>query len=267
VAADPLLPEEHRSWARRPHEQGEDAQHRQEEQQDEEGRRDVQGPLGDLVGRSTLDEGRCCPLGRVRGGEDVVADPGVLLGYLSGRSDDDELHLGPGARLRSGTVLYAGLRAGARLSTGHNVVLREGSVLGDDVSVWSGSVVDYGCVIGDRVKIHTSCYVAQYTVLEDDAFLAPGVSISNDLYPGSAESAGAMRGPRICRGAQVGVNSTVLPYVTVGAGAVVGAGSVVVHDVPEGVVVVGSPARVLGPVPDAEEVRRRLAGRMAGREP
>ena len=51
----------------------------------------------------------------------------------------------PGARLRSGTILYAGTVIGARLQTGHNVIIREGSQIGDDVSIWSNTVIDYGC--------------------------------------------------------------------------------------------------------------------------
>ena len=82
--------------------------------------------------------------------------------------------LGAGARLRSGTVIYDGThdRDGA-WTTGHGVVIREGCEIGDDVSVWSNSVIDYGCRIGDRVKIHCNCYVAQYTELEDDVFSRP----------------------------------------------------------------------------------------------
>ena len=122
------------------------------------------------------------------------------------------LVLGAGARLRSGTVLYDGTTIGRRLQTGHGVVIREGCEIGDDVSVWSNSVIDYGCRIGDRVKIHCNCYVAQYTELEDDVFLAPGVTIANDLYPGDERSAQLMAGPRIGAGAQIGVNVTILPY-------------------------------------------------------
>lgn len=189
----------------------------------------------------------------------MVADPGVLVGYRPDRPVGQPLRLGPSARLRSGTVLYAGSTVGARLSTGHNVVLREESVLGDDVSIWSNSVVDYGCRIGNGVKIHTGCYVAQFSEIEDGAFLAPGVCFANDVYPGSDASAAAMRGPHIGAGAQLGVNVTVLPYVRIGAGAVIGAGSVVVHDVEPGVVAVGSPARAVRQVPDAADVEARLA--------
>src|SRR4051812_32584279 len=146
-------------------------------------------------------------------GPGLHADPDVTLGYPPARPVPERLILGRDARLRSGTVLYRGSSIGARLQTGHHVVIREQCEIGDDVSVWSGSVVDYGCRIGNSVKIHTGCYVAQYTVIEEDAFLAPGVRFANDLYPGNLESAAYMGGPVIERGAQLGVNVTVLPYV------------------------------------------------------
>lgn len=171
-------------------------------------------------------------------------DEDVTLGYMTGRHiDDTTLSVGPGANLRSGTILYAGSTIGAGLETGHNVVIREENVLGDHVGVWGNSVIDYGCRIGDNVKIHTNCYVAQFTTLEDDVFLAPGVSIANDPHPFCAECT-AENGPIIKRGARVGVNVTILPGVTIGEHALVGAGSVVSRDVPAGAVVYGNPARV-----------------------
>jgi len=112
-------------------------------------------------------------LGEVRIGTDAVADESVLVGYPSPRCRPTLLAIGPDARLRSGTVVYAGSTLGRRLETGHNVIIREETRVGNDVSIWSNSVIDYGCVIGDRVKIHANCYVSQYTELEDDVFLAP----------------------------------------------------------------------------------------------
>lgn len=188
-------------------------------------------------------------------------DAGALLGYPVSRRAGTPLVLGAGARVRSGTVLYDASRIGARFETGHGVVVREDCLIGEDVSIWSNTVVDYGCRIGDRVKIHSNCYVAQYTVLEDDVFLAPGVTIANDLYPGNEESARLMAGPHIGAGAQIGVNVTILPYVRIGAGALVGSGSVVTRDVPAGMVAFGNPAVPRRRVDELPEIGPRVAAR------
>jgi len=147
-------------------------------------------------------------------------------------------------------VIYAGSVIGERLETGHNVILRESNVVGDNFSIWNNSTVDYECRIGANVKLHNNVYVAQFTVLEDDVFLAPGVMIANDPHPGCVHSKECMRGPTIKRGAQVGCNVTILPYVTIGERALIGAGSVVVHDIPARAVAVGNPARVIKMIDD-----------------
>lgn len=194
---------------------------------------------------------------RRRGRADI--DDGVLLHYPSARAGaPSRLRLGPGARLRSGTVLYAGSEIGARLETGHHVVVREQCRIGDDVSIWSGTVIDYGCELGSRVKIHCNCYIAQFTHIADDAFLAPGVTIANDLYPGDDASRAVMSGPFIGAGARIGVNATILPFVSIGAGALVGAGAVVTRDVPAGVVAYGNPAVSAGNVRDLPAVDDRV---------
>lgn len=187
--------------------------------------------------------------------EAMSADHGVLVGYPVSRASVKPLVLGAGATLRSGTVLYDGSVIGRRLATGHGVVIREGCEVGDDVSVWTNSVIDYGCRMGNRVKVHCNCYVAQYSELEDDVFLAPGVTLANDLYPGDRRSAELMAGPRIGAGAQIGVNVTILPFVRIGAGALIGAGSVVTRDIPAAVVAFGNPAaprRAVAELPDID---------------
>lgn len=189
---------------------------------------------------------------------DQVVDQGVVIGYPVAGSAVAPLVLAPGARLRSGTTLYDGSVIGRGLQTGHNVVIREDCQLGEDVCIWSNSVVDYGCRIGARVKIHCNCYVAQFTQIADDAFLAPGVTIANDLYPGDARSAAVMRGPAIGPGAQIGVNVTILPYVRIGAGALIGAGSVVTRDIPPNTVAFGNPATPRRHVSDLPAIETRL---------
>ena len=98
-------------------------------------------------------------------------------------------------------------------------------------------------------------YIAQFTVIEDDVFLAPGVMIANDRHPICRD---CMKGPTIRRGARVGINATLLPEIVVGESALVGAGAVVTKDVPARAVVVGNPARVIGSVDQLTHSRSYL---------
>jgi acetyltransferase-like isoleucine patch superfamily enzyme len=178
---------------------------------------------------------------------------GAILGYEPLRDIGHENvppDIGPGLTMLSGAIIYNGCRIGSNARIGHNAIVREQNIIGDHFSLWNNSVVDYGCQIGNRVKIHCNVYVAQFTILEDDVFLAPGVTIGNDPHPGCAFSSQCMRGPHICRGVQVGVNVTILPFVTIGERALIGAGAVVTHDIPAGMLAYGNPARIIRPVWD-----------------
>ena len=183
-------------------------------------------------------------------------DPRAVVGELPGRKIADlTLSIGPHAIIRSFSVIYAGSRIGAHLETGHGAVIREENRIGDDFSIWNNSTVDYGCVIGSRVRVHTGVYIAQFPVIEDDVFLAPGVMIANDRHPICRD---CMRGPTIKRAARVGINATLLPEIVVGEAALVGAGAVVTRDVPARAVVVGNPARVIGTVDQLTHSRSYL---------
>jgi acetyltransferase-like isoleucine patch superfamily enzyme len=180
-------------------------------------------------------------------------DPQAIVGAMPGRKiEDTSLEIGPHANVRAFTVIYVGSRIGSHLETGHGAVIREENKIGDHLSIWNQSTIDYGCVIGNNVRIHTGVYVAQFTTIEDDVFLAPGVMIANDRHPICRD---CLQGPTIKRGARVGINSTLLPAIVIGEGALVGAGSVVTKDVPPGMVVAGNPARVMG---DVESLNRRV---------
>jgi acetyltransferase-like isoleucine patch superfamily enzyme len=189
---------------------------------------------------------------------DMQVDDDVKVGYPSGRGRYKQPSIGADARLRSGTIIYEGVGIGVRFQTGHHVVIREECMIGNDVSIWSHSIVDYGCSIGDRVKIHSNCYIAQFSEIASDAFIAPGVTFANDLYPGVPESADNMMGPFIDEGAQIGVNATILPFVTVGKGAIIGAGSVVTRSIPAGKVAFGCPAVPIRDVAQLHDIERRV---------
>jgi acetyltransferase-like isoleucine patch superfamily enzyme len=99
--------------------------------------------------------------------------------------------------------------------------------------------------------------VTAYSVLEEDVFIAPGVTTTNDNFMGRTEARlDQMRGPRIRRGARVGGAAVLLPGIEIGEEAFVGAGAVVTHDVPARAVVVGNPARQIREVSDEELLGR-----------
>lgn len=181
-------------------------------------------------------------------GEGAELDQGVLLGYRTGRGIElDDLIIGRDAHIRSNTVIYSNTVIGDHLETGHNVVIREENRIGDRLSIWNNSTIDYGCTIGNNVRIHNGVYVAQYTTIEDDVFLAPGAMIANDPHPICTK---CMKGPTIRRGARIGIHATLLARIDIGEYALVGAGSVVTHDVPPRTLVYGCPARVICSVDD-----------------
>jgi acetyltransferase-like isoleucine patch superfamily enzyme len=173
--------------------------------------------------------------------------PSAVLGHRTGRQLQHRhlLSIGREAIIRSGTVIYESTSIGDRFESGHNVVIREENSIGDGFSIWNNSCIDYGCRIGNNVRVHNNVYVAQFTVIEDEVFIAPGVAIANDPHPIGTK---CMRGPTLKRGCRVGVNVTLLDHVTIGERALIGAGSVVTRDVPDGMLAYGSPARIVKPV-------------------
>jgi acetyltransferase-like isoleucine patch superfamily enzyme len=177
-------------------------------------------------------------------------DDGVILGYLPLRVQVDSLAVGARALIRRGTIIYAGTEIGDDLETGHNVIIREQNSIGDNLSIWSNSIIDYGCQVGKNVKIHSNVYVCQFTMIEDGVFIGPSVTLTNDVHPGCPDAPECMKGPILKLGSQIGAGSCVLPRVTIGEYAVIGAGSVVTKDIPPGTVACGNPARVTGEIGD-----------------
>lgn len=170
-----------------------------------------------------------------------------LIGVPPRDTGDGELEtlVGQRAHVRSHTVIYAGNVIGDDFQTGNKVNIRELNRIGDNVSVGTLSVIEHHVVIGSGVRIHTQAFIPEYSVLEDEVWIGPNVVLTNAKYPLSPGAKETLEGPRIRRRAKIGANATILPGVVVGENALVGAGAVVVKDVPDGAVVVGNPARVL----------------------
>ena len=183
----------------------------------------------------------------VRLGKEVHVDHFVIIGVPPRGRGPGELQtrIGPNAVIRSHTVIYAGNMIGANFQTGHGVMIRELNEIGDDVSIGTHSIVEHHVRIGNRVRIHSNAFIPEYSVLEEEAWVGPNVVFTNALYPLSPDAKANLKGPHLLPGAKIGANATLLPGVMIGRNALVGAGSVVVHDVPDGKVVVGNPARVI----------------------
>ena len=206
-------------------------------------------------------------------GEHVVIYPGTVIGEgcqigdnvvlgkqpaLSPRStakreELSPLELGEGTIVSTGSIVFAGTRVGARVIIGDQSCVRERCELGDDVVVGRGSLVENDTTIGARTKIQANAYVTAYSTLEEDVFIAPCVVTTNDNFMGRTEQRHEFRkGPTIRRGARVGGGAVLLPGIEVGEEAFVGAGAVVIGDVPPRAVVVGNPARQIRDVPGEE---------------
>jgi acetyltransferase-like isoleucine patch superfamily enzyme len=169
------------------------------------------------------------------------------------REELPPLELAPGTVVSTGAIVFAGTRIGARAIVGDQACVRERCELGDDVVVGRGSLVENDTTIGARTKIQAMAYITAYSTIEEDVFIAPCVQTSNDNFMGRTERRHELRkGPTIRRGARVGAGAVLCPAVEIGEDAFVGAGAVVVKDVPPRVVVVGNPARVLRDVASAE---------------
>ncbi len=167
------------------------------------------------------------------------------------------LELGAGTIVSAGAVVFAGTKIGANCIVGDQSCVRERCELGDEVVVGRGSLVENDTTIGARTKIQADAYVTAYSTLEEDVFIAPCVVTTNDNFMGRTEKRHALRkGPTIRRGARVGGGAVLLPGIEVGEEAFVGAGAVVLRDVPPRALVVGNPARQIREVPDEELLDR-----------
>ncbi|MEA3493998.1 MAG: DapH/DapD/GlmU-related protein [Candidatus Margulisiibacteriota bacterium] len=171
----------------------------------------------------------------------------VIIGVPPKGKKDGELEtvIGDNAVIRSHTVIYAGNQIGDNFQTGHGVMVRELNTIGDDVSVGTGSVLEHHLNIGNEVRIHSQVFIPEYSNLEDKCWLGPKVAFTNAMYPRSKDVKENLKGPTIMREAKIGANSTLLPGITIGERALVGAGSVVTKDVPREKVVAGNPAKVI----------------------
>ncbi|MBP7355144.1 MAG: N-acetyltransferase [Longilinea sp.] len=132
-------------------------------------------------------------------------------------------------------------------------MIRELNNIGDDVSIGTHSIIEHHVEIQNGVRIHSNVFVPEFSILECDAWIGPNAVLTNARYPRSTNVKNHLKGPVIRRGAMIGANTTILPGVIIGLSALIGAGSVVTRDVPDGAVVAGNPARIIKYVHEISE--------------
>lgn len=217
-------------------------------------------PAGELPGEGRL-HGSCVLYGINRLGRDTVVMDNVALGFPSARVIQEARlknvslenfpfagsTIGDRSIIRSHAVIYCDVVAGDRFKTGHNVVIREMTTIGENVLIGTNAVVDGNVSIGNNVSIQSNVYIPTNTVIEDNVFLGPCSVLANDKYPIRIKY--ELKGPVLRKGASVGANSTILPGVEIGEGAMVAAGALVTKNVPAWSMAIGFPARVV-PMPD-----------------
>lgn len=128
-------------------------------------------------------------------------------------------------------------------------VVLPGARIGEDCNLNAQCLIENDVILGDRVTVKSGVQLWDGVQLEDDVFVGPNATFTNDKFPRSKVYPDAFLKTVVKRGASIGANATVLCGVTIGERAMVGAGSVVTHDIPAGEVWVGNPARRLKVVP------------------
>lgn len=193
----------------------------------------------------------------VKIGRNCIIEDFVIIGVPPKDYNAGELEtiIGDEAIIRSHTVIYAGNKIGNNFQTGNKTNIRELNEIGDNVSIGTLSVVEHHVKIGKGVRIHSQAFIPEFTVLEDDCWIGPNVVITNAKYPKSHGVKEELKGAHIKRFAIIGANSTLLPAITVGENALVGAGSVVTKDVPTCAVIIGNPARIIKRIDEIDKYR------------
>ncbi len=148
----------------------------------------------------------------------------------------------PSAEVHPSAVIGSGTRIW------HWVHVREDARIGCDCVLGQGVYVDRGVTVGNRVKLENGVSVFAGVTLEDDVFVGPNATFTNDRYPRAEASGWQLLPTMVHQGASIGANATIVCGITLGAWSMVAAGAVVTHHVPPHTLVAGNPARPCGRV-------------------
>ena len=133
------------------------------------------------------------------------------------------------------------------------VVILPNARIGADCNICSHVLIENDVIIGDRVTVKSGVQLWDGLRIEDDVFIGPNVTVTNDPFPRSKQYPKEFAVTTVKTGASIGGGATILPGITIGRHAMVGAGAVVTKSVPDGAVVVGNPARIVRYVEAGDE--------------
>lgn len=196
-------------------------------------------------------------------GNDVVVGDNTVIGKSPMRASISTLkekELPPAVvsdkcKIGTSVAVYRGSKIGEGVMIADLASVREDVEIGKFTIVGRGVAIENDTRIGSYVKLETNAYITAHTIIEDRCFIAPMVTTSNDNFLGRTEERFKYtKGPHIRKGARVGANATLLPGITLGEDAVVGAGSVVTKDVPPRKMVAGVPAGIVRDTPREQRV-------------
>ncbi|MFE6894776.1 DapH/DapD/GlmU-related protein [Streptomyces sp. NPDC057694] len=152
-----------------------------------------------------------------------------------------------GTTIRSGAILYAGTTIGTDTAIGHRTLIRSHTTLGAHCNIGHGLVIERACTFGNWVRCSPLSHITSAVIAEDRVFLGAGIRTINDKHLIWNDTTGQepdLVPPHFKTGAKVGTGSTILGGVTIGAHALIGAGSVVTRTIPAHATAYGNPARV-----------------------
>ena len=211
---------------------------------------------------STIGAGAVLHAGTVVGDGCVVED-GAVLGKRprlrpgsSAAGAVDALRVGDAVTICCGAIVYAGAVLGDRVIIGDQAQVRERAEVGEQTVLGRGSTIDFDTRVGARVLIQTLVYLTAGALVEDDVFIGPGVTTTNDDTMDRPPAGAPLRGPVLRRACRIGGGATLTPGIEIGVEAFVAAGAVVTRDVAARDVVMGVPARVVRRVGDEDLLER-----------